>query len=83
MSLMIPADLGELMKAGDWQSKLKALKSISEKKLRMPEETLRLGSSLLKSNGWQLGENYWEVCELVFYASLDCQASEWLKVGFR
>lgn len=80
---MIPADLSGLIKAGDWQSKLKALKRIQEKKLNLPEEVLRLGTSLLKSNGWQLGENYWEVCEQVFYASLDCQASEWLKVFFK
>jgi tetratricopeptide (TPR) repeat protein len=80
MSLILPADLSSLLNSTDWKSRLEALKKIKEAKLHLPEQVLSLGSSLLMSNSWQLGDSYWEVCEAVFYASLDCQASDWLKV---
>lgn len=80
MSVMLPNELVALLNANDWQSKAAALRMISSKKLHLPEEVLRLGTSLLLSNSWQLGARYWEICELVFYASLECQATDWIKV---
>jgi hypothetical protein len=80
MSKTLPSELQDLLSSSDWSSKLSALQLIQQKRLILPELTLNLGSSLLKSYSWQLGESYWEVCEYVFYASLDCQAGDWLKV---
>jgi hypothetical protein len=80
MTAILPATLKDLVESSDWQSRLKAIKKIRDDKLILPELVLSLGTKLIKSNSWQLGEAYWEVCEQVFYASLDCQASDWTKV---
>ena len=77
---MLPKHLSILIDQKDWKCKLQALKEINSSKLEAPETVLRLGTSLLTSNSWQLGQEYWEVCEAVFYASLDCQAGDWTKV---
>jgi hypothetical protein len=53
---------------------------LNKHKVYKPETVLRLGASLLVANSWRLGENYWDLCEEVFYASLECQAGDWTKV---
>ena len=73
---MLPKNLSILLEQDDWKSKVQALNLINKSKLSMPETVLKIGTTLLKSNSWQLGQDYWEVCEAVFYASLDCQAGD-------
>lgn len=77
---MLPANISDLLEKKDWKSKVKALKLIGKSRLDVPEVVLQTGANLLKSYSWQLGQEYWEVCESVFYASLECQAGEWTKV---
>lgn len=60
-----------------WKEKLDIITQIRNQKEVKPEIVLKLGSSLLKKHSWSLGSDYWDVCEDVFYASLDTLTSDW------
>lgn len=72
------AELRRLLLASDWQSQAAALKIIRRKGYCMPEEVLKLGTSLLCQAASKLGDEKWKVMEDVFYAALRCHSSDWV-----
>jgi len=74
----VQAQLDKLNKnPSDCGAMKELLHQIRLKELRYPELTLQYGAILIKSFSNSLGDELWDICDQVFFASLDCNQFEW------